>query len=81
MRRNSESSSIASTVRLVAQRHDERVDERPEGDVQDVNVVTGDQLQEQFDGSAEGRRRHDEGHRDNTTSGEPRKVSHSTIER
>ena len=37
------------------------------GDVEDIDVVTADQLEEQFHGAAEGRRRHDEGHAASTT--------------
>jgi len=48
--------------RFIAQDSHERVDERGERHVEDVDVVRGDQLKQQFYGAAKGRRRHDESH-------------------
>src|SRR5664280_1919437 len=52
--------------RLTSQHGDEFVDDRGQLDIEDVEFVTADELQQQFNWAAEGRRRHDEGHTPNT---------------
>src|ERR1035438_10792653 len=47
---------------FVTQGGDEGVDDGTEWDIEDVDVVTGNHLEQQLHGAAEVRRRHDEGH-------------------